>query len=54
MLMYLRGYSVTLLIIVQMPGITKLASEYSKDGLNVLLFPTDQVRVSLVFWRVFA
>eukprot|EP00903_Cladosiphon_okamuranus_P014278 g13261.t1 len=26
----------------QMPGITKLASEYSKDGLNVLLFPTDQ------------
>lgn len=31
----------------QMPGITKLASEYSKDGLNVLLFPTDQVRLSL-------
>ncbi len=27
----------------QMPGITKLATEYSKDGLNVLLFPTDQV-----------
>jgi len=27
-----------------MPGITKLATEYSKDGLNVLLFPTDQVR----------
>ncbi|CAN0151887.1 unnamed protein product [Scytosiphon promiscuus] len=26
----------------QMPGITKMASEYSKDGLNVLLFPTDQ------------
>lgn len=28
-----------------MPGITKLASEYSKDGLNVLLFPTDQVTI---------
>eukprot|EP00904_Undaria_pinnatifida_P002745 jgi/Undpi1/12471/HiC_scaffold_5.g02142.m1 len=26
----------------QMPGITKLASDYASQGLNVLLFPTDQ------------
>lgn len=32
----------------QMPGITKMASEYSKDGLNVLLFPTDQVKGKMV------
>lgn len=33
-----------------MPGITKLASEYSKDGLNVLLFPTDQVSTLCPPW----
>lgn len=31
----------------QMPGITKLATKYANEGLNVLLFPTEQVnRVS--------
>lgn len=30
-----------------MPGITKLAAEYSSQGLNVLLFPTDQVTTDI-------